>query len=164
MKAFQSIKCWMTVNCDGKGRNVRREEELQYYRHWPSIHKDAPHHKFLSFLYSPHVWNEPKIAFFPCRSGCGPCRGMKVSGCMQGPKIQSKIKCIGLEIWKLDEKFYWNFWFQSYAEVRQGLLLTFKGLLEPWYSNPVFNSLKSDLIPNFIKIRPHLAKWEHFEV
>ena len=118
-------------------------------------------------MYSPQVRNEPKkTSFFPVVRAVvqvgawnfqASCRTQK-SICMPN------IKWIGLEIWKLDKKFYWNFWFQFYAEVRQGLLLTFKGLLEPWYSNPVFNSLKTHLIPNFIKIRPHLAKWEHFEV
>ena len=33
-----------------------------------------------------------KTKFFPRRSGCGPGRGMKVSGCMQDPKIYLHAK------------------------------------------------------------------------
>ena len=118
-------------------------------------------------VYRPQVRNEPKNpSFFPVVRAVVQVGAWKFqSACRTQRSIcMPKIMWIGLELWKLDKKFYWNFWFQFYAEVRQGLLLTFKGLLEPWYSNPVFNSLKTHLIPNFIKIRPHLAKWEHFEV
>ena len=116
-----------------------------------------------SFGYSPQVRNEPKKpSFFPVVRAVVQVGAWKFQAACRTQKsiCMPNIKWIGLEIWKLDKKFYWNFWFQFYAEVRQGLLLTFKGLLEPWYSNPVFNSLKTHLIPNFIKIRPHLAKWE----
>ena len=110
--------------------------------------------------------SQKKTSFFPVVRAVVQVEAWKFQAACRTQKsiCMPNIKWIGLEIWKLDKKFYWNFWFQFYAEVRQGLLLTFKGLLEPWYSNPVFNSLKSHLIPNFIKIRPHLAKWEHFEV
>ena len=120
-----------------------------------------------TMAYSPQVRNEPKKpSFSPVVRAVVQVEAWKFQAACRTQKsiCMPNIKWIGLEIWKLDKKFYWNFWFQFYAEVRQGLLLTFKGLLEPWYSNPVFNSLKTHLIPNFIKIRPHLAKWEHFEV
>ena len=70
-----------------------------------------------STKFSVHIQSRsPKGAknsmFFSCRSGCGACRGMKVSGCIQGPKNLAACQIssqLDLKHGNYIEKTYWSF-------------------------------------------------------